>query len=159
MGNCEDNIMSKFLLPLSILSIIFTPIIYADNFHVTNNSNKDVTATIYFNGQTEGAYNLKKGQEYVHSFWHNLRVNVVISDPKTKSTICSLEVKENKYRWATFGPLMPTPHSNYQPQVIPGLIDCAYTSSFNQANWAQEDYTKRPPGPNFSYVIIKTSSS
>lgn len=146
--------MPKLMFILMFLSIGYGSISYADNFHIKNYNSTDLIASVFFDGAIEGKFTLKPGQEYVHSFWHNLTVDVFISNPKTHQEVCGLEVQEKKYTWdAEAWPILLT---NYQPKVIHihSYTPCANASSFDQANWSLVE-AKRPAGPSFSDVVIR----
>ena len=122
---------------------------YADNFHVENHSTTDVVASVYFfDGAKPTSFTLKPKQERVYPFWHNLVAKIVLTNPKTQQS-CSLEVAERVY--VDIGFLVHRP--KYEPLVMNRGNDCAYFSSFNQADW-QISPEYRTHWENFSTVDI-----
>lgn len=138
----------KSIISLLVLCAIFaTSAAYADGFHVQNHAHTNLLATVYFDGKLETTRTLQPGQEYTHSFWHNLAVTVTLFNPKTQQS-CSLEVSERCYSPHYFGT-----GCTYEPFVgAENGEGCPYFSSFPQVNWQ----TKGGLTQNYSYVDIWT---
>ncbi len=134
--------VASLLILLSILCVSAT---YADNFHIKNHSNRDVVAAVYFHGKKETTLTLKPGQEYVHDFWHNLVVKVILFDP-TAQRSCSIGMEERCYYREFF-----TDICKYEPRITDdGGTGCQYYSTFVQSNWQTHDDTWQ----KFSYVDV-----
>jgi len=135
----------KIIPTLFILSSIFFTSIaaYADNLHIQNRSAMDtVIAKVYLNGHKTPDHTiiLKPGQEYIQDLWHNLAVNLDITNQKTNQS-CNFIVEEIPYFWNVF-------ITKYEPKV--GNTTCSYYSNFDQSNWQ----THLAHYQDFSYVNV-----